>query len=109
MDWQRKVLGELAERQRKSTVSRSPCRSPCWRTACRIPVKCWTLLNQSIPKMVKTLTEFQNKNVIFSQKWLTEIIQHLDPNQKIVAALQPVAQSTTAAQSVQDAWSLTAS
>lgn len=76
---QKKKLAELAQRQKwvlgqaralKGEIETRPT-EPGLKSAGL------TSLVQSEPKMEKVLQEFESSNVLFSQKWLEEILQHL--------------------------------
>lgn len=90
---QKKLLDELTQRQQKVLQNSRSLSGRFQPLANPSAYEMIELLNMSVPKMEKVLKEFEQKNVMFSQKWLEEIIQHLEPSTKTVEKLKEVQHS----------------
>jgi hypothetical protein len=80
LDAQKKVLEELSARQARAVEAAGRLREDLGRAA---PPPGYSAavqnqLNTAIPKMEKVLKEFRGMNVLFSQKWLEEIVGEIE-------------------------------
>lgn len=86
LEEQKNLLEKLAEKQRKvvndSQVLLNQLNQKLPRP--RFVNEIVSPLNAAIPQMKNVLREFEQKNAIFSQKWLQEIVRNLESDELIV-------------------------
>lgn len=80
---QENSLLRLADRQRKVLNHSQQLLKSSTQISHSISGELIQLLNSSVGKMENVLKELEQKNVVFSQKWLEEILRHLEPSKKI--------------------------
>ncbi len=94
---QKKILQDLAAKQRKVIEDSSLLIRDISNNSNRVPYLNAMLagFSQSLPKMEKVYKELSEKNILFSHKWLEEIVQTIQPGVKAQESFYAASHSTS--------------
>jgi hypothetical protein len=99
LDLQKRILNELAKRQ-KQVIQQSGELIRELQAQPSLPTSLFSVmdtLNAVIPIMQKVTVELEQKNVMFSQKWLEQIVQNLGTGSRTIASAMLTQLSTDTA------------